>query len=118
MPSQFMYEVRQYAEINITGCASLLQVHQQVPSWNTPMGDAGYVSRKLVEDHTLNGWIRPSFIHQPDAKQDPYKRLPRLIRDLDKTFTPPYDQCTSHPVSTANTLSRRRLIKLRKWVRR
>lgn len=79
--------------------------------------DTGYINRDLIEEHALNGWVRPSLIHQLDAREVHYKRLPRHIRDLDKAFSPPYDQLINGYTSTANTLPRRLLIRSRKWMR-
>lgn len=58
--------------------------------------DAGAISRALVEEHVLKGYVRPSLLHQVDARLEDGLLLPKSVSDKDAAFRAPFESIHRH----------------------
>jgi len=56
----------------------------------------GFIDKALVEQHISLGHVRPSLEYQIEHRREDALLLPRRVRELDESFTPPYQRMPSY----------------------
>ncbi len=90
-------------------------------SQNNPLGylwvrdligavDAGAITRAFVEEHVREGNVRPTLLYQLDHRVEETALLPKVARELDDAFVPPYRKMGAHAGTRLGRLGRVRAI--------